>query len=680
MALYEIRLKEVGNQKNQTIALIQQLNGCGTVFAKCIVDSTPSSVISGLNRKDAQQVCSLMKFLGNDVEMVRDIHARMETQISSIQKLCDVAEIPYDTFEKQKNLKTVPEENTGEGQRISAAVVKLAVITVAAILFAAGIVSSLKKASEYGKQHNPWQFLTAYKGGGSSGKPATGNIDAASESVQPGTVAEEIVNYVFEKDISKVTQKELDLVISISCNDYMELCPVLEYELSDGRSGRFVCQSDKISSMDLICFRNLEKLDSQYLKISDKGLCRLTKLHTLKCDFDGRDSLDICCIPHNIVNLDIRFRGSSKVDYSRFTALEKLTLRCHSYTVLDGLDQLPALKSLKLLEAERIDDFNFLYDFTGLEELYIQSPHLKNIAFIKKMPELKSFGLEDTKVLNIQDLEPLKEQLTELHLIKNYKIEDYSLVEEMPALTVLSLMPKAGDAGVPYPMPDLSRAAGLTSLAIGRYNDCDGLEKLKNLESLTLYYIYDNKLTGLRELTNLKELHCHRYSVQPESLQNMAACKQLETVCFDWSYVWEDLSYILNLPDLKNLNLYHCSSGLIPERLLEGSGLEFVNLESARFEKMSDEGKWLYMSDDTWSLQELAPLIKYYPAVRGISLQNREMESVDALAGWEKLEYVNLDGNYISDLTPLSGLPIKRMNCYNNPIHEYAGMEELIHQ
>lgn len=493
------------------------------------------------------------------------------------------------------------------------------------------------------------------------------------------SVIGEFVQRAFGKDVSEVTQEDMDRVVSIIYNQMEDGRPVFQYELTDGTADSFVTTRGSFDSDELSACRNLQVLDSDYMSLDRGSLCNLEHLHTLGAKGSFFPSLNACVNPATITSLRISMSITSEVRFGEFVNLEELTVNCSFHAALGDLGNLPHLKKLHIMNGDYMEEFEGITKLTELEELYIDAEVVKSIKFIEYMPNLRSFGIEGSRVQDISSLLAFKDQMQELYLVENASIRDYSVVKEMTQLEKLAVV-TYGSSGVDdiLSLPDTEYLQNLTWLRIGGFDNCDELAKAENLECLTVERNYDSKLSGVRELEKLKEYHQHGGSVYTEQVENLLSCELLETVCFESAYMWTDLSTVLNLKGLKKLELYRATSGFDPEKVEGNPTLEYLNMSSLTLRRLKEDGSWDYMETDYITLDEVEPMFQGLPALKYLVLPECGIEDLEFLRECKNLEILHMEHNYVTDLSPLKDLPMVLIYCKDNPVYETAGLDDIM--
>lgn len=485
------------------------------------------------------------------------------------------------------------------------------------------------------------------------------------------TLIDELVWRIFGKNLDEVTQEELDSVVSLDFDEFSRETYIMSYSLEDGTSGSFLTTFDSLPLDYLPHFTNLQELELRVGSIKGNSLRSLKNLSSLSGEF--YDDFYTVCNPEQITYLG--FYGGygvmSKETLASFTSLQGLTLDCDDISDLSCLNAKTDLYELAILDADRIEDFSILYQMENLDYLYIQSSRLKDIGFVSNMPNLMGFGIEDTKVLNIDALEPYKEQLYSLYLLNNSDLEPCDFVTDMINLENLELShaysPDSTEAD--YRIPDLSNLTNLITLSLKGYEDFTSMEKLVNLESLSLEGIgYGKPIPQIRELPKLDELYMEDASICNEVIKDIAANENITYIDFEDAFLWGDISPILNMPNLMQLNMKKAEGGIIFDNVNTNESMLYLDMEGTRLNLVKENGEWDYSNDEEYVFAEHLDMFEAFPELLYLSVPSHEIQSVDFVSALQELEILDVEDNYITDIGPALDLPYCRVLCDNNPI------------
>lgn len=170
---------------------------------------------------------------------------------------------------------------------------------------------------------------------------------------------------------------------------------------------------------------------------------------------------------------------------------------------------------------------------------------IEDLSELSKMKNLKEVFLCDQ---NITDIRPLADLPIESLYLTGNQIEDFSVVETLEQLRVLSI----ADNPVSV-LPDISKCRYLETLVLDE-NTYENLDFLENLTIDTLYlcniYVNNNDFSVLSKIPNLNFLYtlANQYSFY-EELPKLSQLKGLAL----WEYIGKDLSVLKSLPQIEFL-------------------------------------------------------------------------------------------------------------------------------
>lgn len=237
--------------------------------------------------------------------------------------------------------------------------------------------------------------------------------------------------------------------------------------------------------------------------------------------------------------------------------ITQLNLSCNPISSIEGIEQIPELRSLKLTDTD-ITDIEPLRGLKYLEYLQIDKTNVTNIDAVEDLTNLYWLNISDTKVTKITTLPKVNDSIgfslsaygcklddvSGLANISNYRevgIDNYSRRSEFDR--------KVGDAlenseVVRFYYSGCVSFEGLSKIKLSKYNDMsvrgmtnvgtlNGIEKIENLQCLRIfdYYNEDNVI----DLSALLKSETLTVVVLPHSLENIANA-QLNSAKFSIRY------------------------------------------------------------------------------------------------------------------------------------------------
>lgn len=492
------------------------------------------------------------------------------------------------------------------------------------------------------------------------------------------TLTEEI----FQKPADQLSAEELNSIIYLDIYNQDDTDVVgISVMLADGTELNYLFSGYDIDTADFACLSGLQYLFLETGSVSyDTDWHDLKQLHTLSCDASLKDLTG----KMDVSQLNWLYTGNTFGMYdlsvlSEYTALEHLELEVGLLGSIAGVSGAPSLKELFILDGDQISDYSELYDMPGLEALSIESAGLKDIGFIEEMDQLYLLELKGTGIRNIDAVSECADTLTVLRLDENYQVEDISPIMACTGLEELQLWVNY-QFDVPMEVPDFSAMTALRSLDIEGYDRFTNLPLLTGLESLAIECPGSADGEPLRQMTNLKTLWLRDMSVFKELLDCVASLDHLEMLSLEDSFIWCDISPVFNMPNLQGLNLEDAEFGLCPEKVTGGGSLVSLDLTDAEADRLREDGSWNYGEEVTIPMQEvLEALAPHMPNLGWLYVPDQELDSLDFAVSLNQLVWLDITNNYVTDLTPLTGLEqLVVLLCEDNPIRSKDGLEHVL--
>jgi len=332
----------------------------------------------------------------------------------------------------------------------------------------------------------------------------------------------------------------------------------------------------------------------------------------------------------------------------------------------DILDTLPNLKEVILREFEFIEDSSFLNKITSLE---ISTDYIKGIPdFIFSKSNLKKLALQYVKLkqADIDGIASMK-NLDELSLVNcNTKKLNLDNLKNLSNLTGLTLRYSVDE------MP--SFVESLTNLKKFIFNIDDStfilphyLSKLKNLEYLDLS-------------SNFLE----------EFPKDILDLKSLEHLYLNGNYLIRSIpDEIVNLENLKSLNLEDIEFKTFPEKILELKKLEYLNLNSIGLQSIPDEiGNLKNLNELLLESNDISKLPKQIGDLENLKTldlsYNRLTDIPEQIGNLKKLQKLDLSDNelvsipsFLSNLDNLEVLYLDYNKIYSDLPQSFNNLKNL---
>lgn len=354
---------------------------------------------------------------------------------------------------------------------------------------------------------------------------------------------EQMVSVVFGKDAESVTEEELSQIQWIADKsdlDYYYIGYSFENPLENPDAKlnwlTFAAQSES-GYNGLSQFRGLKRLDTKksLSQCNLQGLQIKSLSAPIKSLEEAAEELEN---PELITQLTIGSQIENLQGLERFPNVQQLIINASVLNDIDAVIVLNQLKSLTLNNADVMTNFDVLASINTLEELVIESENLKALDFLKRMPQLRSLGLKDGAFLDLRELETLVE-------LEKLAIEDCDELTDMSNVTkLLELKELLLDLPFGCAEPSLGELTKLQRLTLKKFDSCDFLSKLVNLETLTLHNCTLSSNLNLSGLTQLRKLTCASYSGDMP-LNFINSLSTLEEVDLGGMVTYKDISGIL---------------------------------------------------------------------------------------------------------------------------------------
>ncbi|MFX1519000.1 MAG: leucine-rich repeat domain-containing protein [Promethearchaeota archaeon] len=349
------------------------------------------------------------------------------------------------------------------------------------------------------------------------------------------------------------------------------------------------------------------------------------------------------------------------------TNLQELNLGYNQIQEIKGLEALSNLLVLDL-KSNQINGIKGLETLTNLQVLDLSENRIKMIKELDELTKLQELRLPSNEIEEIKNLENLTDLLelefrfnpiraSEEHLLelKTQEIVRYCQAKKEGKIPFVTIR------GKKYYF--LYGKLDLYGVGISDITEIEGVEKLSNLQELSLNDNQINEIKGLEHLTNLKALNlCDNHISEIKGLDNL---NKLDRLYLDNNQITE-IKGLENLSNLKKLYLNH-------NQITEIKGLEYlINLKELALgnNPINDEERpFLY-----WKLD----LVYYCQAKKEGTL---EFVTVEGERYYVKNGALDLSEIEIGDITEIKGLEkltnLRELILYDQKIREIKGLENL---
>ena len=407
----------------------------------------------------------------------------------------------------------------------------------------------------------------------------------------------------------------------------------------------------------------------------------------------------------NLRELYITLRMDA-ADLTKFTHLKKLEclqLGGPSLTSLEGLDELPALRSLILFDTG-LTDLSVLAAQRQIVRLsLLDNAQLTSVASLSQAAHLKCLTLSGGALTDLSPLASLS-GLEELS-VTGTAIRNASFLSGMTGLKVLELTGNRELGAV----PELAGLAGLERLTLdsdenfASQDDLAGLTSLKalklrlskqfsfllplqeHLEELTVYsYQAQWDISGVAQLQHLKRLSFRSgnefYDSYTVELLGVSALRDLPLEELDLSgqKIYGPIDAVLDIGTLQVLNLNGAfSEGTDYGKFANLTGLRELDLggyrDMADTPPGPDEQYWSYKAQPASVFVDRLGVLS---GLERLSLAGCGVEDVSALASLSGLSWLDLSDNNITDLSPLGPLSgLRYLNLSGSRVGDWSPVE-----
>lgn len=489
---------------------------------------------------------------------------------------------------------------------------------------------------------------------------------------------EQMVSVVFGKDAESVTKEELSQIQWIADKsdlDYYYIGYSFENPLENPDAKlnwlTFAAQSES-GYNGLSQFRGLKRLDTKksLSQCNLQGLQIKSLSAPIKSLEEAAEELEN---PELITQLTIGSQIENLQGLERFPNVQQLIINASVLNDIDAVIVLNQLKSLTLNNADVMTNFDVLASINTLEELVIESENLKALDFLKRIPQLRSLGLKDGAFLDLRELETLVE-------LEKLAIEDCDELTDMSNVTkLLELKELLLDLPFGCAEPSLGELTKLQRLTLKKFDSCDFLSKLVNLETLTLHNCTLSSNLNLSGLTQLRKLTCASYSGDMP-LNFINSLSTLEEVDLGGMVTYKDISGIFALPLLKHLDISGMECEIDFDKVSDNTSLESLEIAGIKLYenvKVSGGNGIVDVSWDDVYLVDHINFVEHFPNLKKLDIAENKIKELDFLEKLTKLEELDFSDNYVADIHILSSLSsLRQVSCKGNPIGNMRVLDE----
>lgn len=584
--------------------------------------------------------------------------------------------------------------NADKGGEISGKAVIAVAAACMAVLVGLGILGGLRNNSGAEKVTFSPSAYSGYEA-----EPALAGEgmedDQGIQTMSP--LCESMVEAMFGKSASMVTDRELESVTYLSLTLGQETCTV-EYGFKDPyeddgfEAAEATLAAQPWDAGNFALFPGLIKLDVSHVR-EYGDLKNLKRLKGLKCSGpDVSQVKEMVSSPGQLIELSLD-GPESLAGIGDFENLEILTLEDVKSPDFKQLAPLKNLKSLTVIEDDSdplfgseqpksLTDYSALSVLTSLERLEVESSLIREFSFLKPLGNLTHLSLRDTDAISLDPVGDLT-GLTYLELADNRSIQDYAPVCRLTNLTWLKL-----DKDTSQEDPDLSSLSGLVDLDISGFMSVSFLRNMGNLRHLSIHGSNVDEISALSGLTGLESLACYSvwtYGVPLENvdfINSMLNLKVLDFSGISQGGIWGgyqrnteilgDISNVFNHQGLEELYLNNCMFEIRFDKLVENPSLKVLEMREVNLKEnfyVRSQGGMTDLWYDDVALDEHTDFLTKYPGLVKLYLDGNQLTNVQFAASLKNLTHLGIRNNYVTELSPLNQTEsLKFLDIRENPV------------
>ena len=181
---------------------------------------------------------------------------------------------------------------------------------------------------------------------------------------------------------------------------------------------------------------------------------------------------------------------------------------------------------------------------------------------------------------------------------------------------------------------------------------------------------------SLLQLPNLRSLTVKGSSVSPEMIQQISEVDGLTSLNLNYSFLWSDISPIINMPNLEELYLDYAKFMLNTDNIASNEHLRVLDISNAIVSKNNTD-QWA--DRENVDVEKLQEALKNLHGMEELTLEDLTLNSVEFAVEMENLKLLNITDNYVTSLAPLQELAkLQVVVCESNPISDTAGLDDIL--
>ena len=312
--------------------------------------------------------------------------------------------------------------------------------------------------------------------------------------------------------------------------------------------------------------------------------------------------------------------------------------------------------------------------------VYENADNQKEIEF--ESEELKQYLLNNYDVDTDGKITEYDMMQIEALYIENIQMHNSQGLEYAKNLKTLELNIEyeSGSNKLDYDFFSLTKLESLKDLYIyGEVFNFDILADLKNLETLSVRSANNNTLENIKNLTNLKRLEIYNMSYEISNINAISNLNKLESLTLEGTFGnLKDFSALKNLKNLKRLIVekyenYEDTNKIDYSAIANLTNLETLNIKDPNLDL---DAKYLSNMTKLWeinlnSINSIINLdyLENCTNLVDIYMNSCRIDNIDFIRYLNKVNYLYVPNNFITDISPIKGKNINYMDFTNNPIN-----------
>lgn len=327
--------------------------------------------------------------------------------------------------------------------------------------------------------------------------------------------------------------------------------------------------------------------------------------------------------------------------------------------------ELTSLTSLTLSGNTDITDISALSGLTRLEELYLNDTSITDISVVENMPDLRYLQIGGTDVVDPTPINGLS-QLYDLSL-SGVEGLDWSKLVIPATVTVLNVE----DTGI----SDLSMVETIDDLYIlnASGNELTNVLPLQKFEKIDDLYLQNNQISDLTGIPDCATVHLENNLLT--DISPLSNCTSAWNLILSDNQI-SDISPLSVCPYASYLTLSNNQvSDISPLAVMN---LEFLLIDNNQISDISPLAssismKTLYINDN--QISDIS-VLSNMPELSAFQCTNNQISDISPMLATllpESLDRVDLSGNNIQDVSPLSSFQImNRLDLSENPVSDVS--------